>query len=123
VKLAFMPSIESITFDTTDLSLQGDHNGVRVWYAPSGDGIGLYYFSIKPDIATDIHSLTSVRSFYGKQIAAANAAVISIDTLDIDECKSIKLIIKVPQEPSGMIYLGSLTLPFKDFSLLSLIKS
>jgi hypothetical protein len=111
-----MPSIESVTFDTTSLRHQGDENGVRVWYAPSGDGIGLYYFPIKPDIPTDINSLTSVRSVYGKQIAAANAAVISIDTLDIDQCKSIKLIIKVPQEPSGVVYLGSLTLPFKDFS-------
>jgi hypothetical protein len=111
-----MPSLESITFDTTGLSFQGDKNGVRVWYASSGDGLGLYYFPVTPDISADINSLISVRSFYGKQVASAGAGVISIDTLDIDGCKLIKMIIRVPQQPSGVIYLGSLTLPFKDFS-------
>ena len=66
-----MLSIESIKFDTTDLSFQGDKGNVRVWHAPSGDGVGLYYFPIKPDILVDIKSITSVRSFYGEQVAAA----------------------------------------------------
>lgn len=111
-----MPSLESITFDTTGLSLQGDKNGVRVWHAASGDGLGLYYFPLPPDISADTNSLSSVRLFYGKHVTAAGAGVISIDTSAIDECIFIKMIIKIPQQPSGVIYLGSLTLPFRDFS-------
>ncbi|HEX5941576.1 MAG TPA: hypothetical protein VFY66_04830 [Anaerolineales bacterium] len=111
-----MPSLDSITFDTTGLIPQSDINGVRVWHTPEGDGLGLYYFPIPPDILADINSLTSIGSFYGNQIAAANLTGISINTLDIDECKFIKMIIRVPQQPSGMMYIGSLTLPFRDFS-------
>ena len=111
-----MPSLDSITFDTTGLIPQGDMNGVRVWQTPEGNGLGLYYFPIPPDISADINSLASLNSFYGSQMAAANLTGISIKTLDIDECKFIKMIVRVPQQPLGMMYIGSLTLPFRDFS-------
>jgi hypothetical protein len=111
-----MPSLDSVTFDTTGLIPQGDLNGVRVWQIPEGDGLGLYYFPIPPDISADINSLPSISSFYGSQMAAANLTGISINTLDIDECRFIKMIVRIPQQPSGMMYMGSLTLPFRDFS-------
>lgn len=34
----------------------------------------------------------------------------------IDGCRAIRQCIKSPQQPTGMTYLGSLTLPFRDFS-------
>jgi hypothetical protein len=112
-----MPSLDSITFDTTGLIPQGDKNGVRVWQTPDGDGVGIYYFPIPPDILADINSLESVSSFYGNMIAEAkNITGISIGSVDIDGCKFVKMIIKVPQQPFGMSYIGSLTLPFRDFS-------
>jgi len=112
-----MPSLDSITFDTTGLISQGDKNGIRVWQTPDGDGLGLYHFPIPPDILADINSLESVSTFYGNGIAqAGNITGVSIGTMDLDDCKCIKMIIKVPQQPSGMSYIGSLTLPFRDFS-------
>ena len=111
-----MPSLDSITFDTTDLIPQGDKNGVRVWLTPDGDGVGLYYFPMPPDIVADVNSLSSVSSFYGRQIATARITGILIDTMEIDECRVIKMIVRVPQQPSGITYVGSFTLPFRDFS-------
>jgi hypothetical protein len=112
-----MPSLDSITFDTTGLIPQGDKNGVRVWQTPEGEGVGIYYFPIPPDILADINSLESVSSFYGIMIAEAkNVTGISIGSVDIDDCKFVKMIIKVHQQPFGMSYIGSLTLPFRDFS-------
>jgi hypothetical protein len=112
-----MPSLDSITFDTTGLIPQGDINGVRVWLTSDGDSVSLYYFPMVPDILADINSLESVSTFYGNMIAEAkNITGISIGTMDIDSCKFVKMIIKAPQQPSGMSYLGSLTLPFRDFS-------
>ncbi|HEX5944306.1 MAG TPA: hypothetical protein VFY66_18635, partial [Anaerolineales bacterium] len=62
-------------------------------------------------------SLESVSAFYGNMIAEAkNITGISIDIMDLDDCKFVKMIIKVPQQPFGMTYIGSLTLPFSDFS-------
>jgi len=112
-----MPSLDSITFDTTGLIPQGDKNGVRVWQAPSGDGVGIYFFPIPPDILADINSPEFLSVFYGKMIAEAkNITGISIGSMEIDGCKFVKMIIKVPQQPFGMSYIGSLTLPFKNFS-------
>jgi hypothetical protein len=112
-----MPSLDSIIFDTTGLIPQGDKNGVRVWLAPSGDGVGIYFFPIPPDILADINSPESLSVFYGKMIAESkNITGISIDSMDIDGCKFVKMIIKVPQQPFGMSYIGSLTLPFRNFS-------
>ena len=111
-----MPSLDSVTFDTTGLIPQGDKNGVRVWQTPDGDGVGLYYFPLPPDIEAEINSLSSVSSFYGIQIAAANITGILIDALEIDACRVIKMIVRVPQQPLGITYVGSFTFPFRDFS-------
>ena len=36
----------------------------------------------------------------------------------MDGCVTLRQIIKVPQQPHGMVYAGSLILPFRDFSLM-----
>jgi len=108
--------LDSISFDTTGLIPQGVKNGVRVWQTPDGDGVGLYFFPVPPDILADINSLESLSSFYGNQLVAVNVTGILIDTMDIDGCRFIKMIARVPQQPLGTGYLGSLTLPFRDFS-------
>jgi hypothetical protein len=41
---------------------------------------------------------------------------ILIDTMEADGCRVLRMILRVPQQPSGMAYVGSLTLPFRDFS-------
>ena len=113
-----MPSLDSITFDTTGLSPLGDNNNARRWQTQNGDGVGIYYFPIPPDILADINSSESLSVFYGKMIAEAkNITGISIGSMEIDGCKFVKMIIKVLQQPFGMSYIGSLTLPFKNFNL------
>jgi hypothetical protein len=39
-----------------------------------------------------------------------------MSVLRVAGCPAIKVIFKVPQKPSGMTYVGSLTIPFRDFS-------
>jgi hypothetical protein len=111
-----MPSLDSVTFDASGLTLQGDQDGVRVWHTPAGDGLGLYYFPIPPDIEPDLQSVSAVRGFYRAAAAQAGAAIIEVDVLQTNGCSGVRQIIKVPQQPHGMTYLGSLTLPFRDFS-------
>jgi len=111
-----MRSLHSITFDTSGLHFQGERDGVRVWHTPDGDGIGLYYFSIPPDIKADLRSVDHVREFYRALVMQNNAALIEVDILEVNACQSVRQIIKVPQQPTGMTYLGSITLPFRDFS-------
>jgi|SRR5271157_1125039 len=111
-----MRSLDSITFDTTGCMLRGDSEGARVWHTPSGDGLGLYYYPISPDIQANIDAIDQVRGFYRRSAVQVGGAIIEIDTPRIDGCKSIRSIIKMPQQPAGMTYLGSFTLPFQYFS-------
>ena len=61
-------------------------------------------------------SVTEVRSFYRQSCAKAGAAIIEVDTLIIDDCQASRTIIKVPKQPTGMTYVGAITLPFRDLS-------
>ena len=110
-----MKSLDSIVFDTSGFAAQGQRGNVRIWRTASGDGIGLYYFPVPPDIDADIDSVDEVRAFYRRGIQAAGGGVIEIERLEVDGCKAIRTIFKIRQ-PSSMAYLGSLTLPFRDFS-------
>ena len=111
-----MRSLDSITFDTGNFIFHGDEDGVRIWYTAEGDGIGLHYFPIPPNIPADLNSLEDVRSAYRKLAAASGNAIIEVESPMVDGCAAVRTIIKVPQQPHGMGYLGSVTLPFRDFS-------
>jgi hypothetical protein len=111
-----MQPLDSITFNTAGFTLQGDKANVRVWHSPAGDGVGLYYFAVSPNILSDLTSVDAVRAFYRSQVISAGLGMIEVDTLRVDECVAIRTIFKQPQQPMGMTYLGSLTIPFRDFS-------
>jgi hypothetical protein len=112
-----MNLLDGIEFTTPWLEKAEDRDGVRVWYTPDGDGVGLYYFAIAPDLPGDLDALADLRLGLSKRASASSAAIVEADVLVVDGCKAVKQCVKVPQQPSGMTYLGSLTFPFRDFSL------
>jgi hypothetical protein len=77
--------------------------------------VSINYFDIIPDIPTvrDVHVL---RSFYRTLIADHNGGLIAVELNKRQQFDIIKTIFKVPQEPSGIRYIGSLTIPFKTCS-------
>jgi hypothetical protein len=113
-----MPSLDSVTFDVSGFRFHGESGGERVWATPAGDRVALYYFPLKPDIGADVKSVDAIRQVTRSRVVAAGAAILEIDITTIDGCVALRQIIKVPQEPHGMLYLGSLILPFRDFSLM-----
>jgi hypothetical protein len=111
-----MPSLNSLSFDTTAFRLQEDGDARRIWRTPWGDGVGVFLFTLPPDIEAAIESIDDVRMFYRSSAMAAGFGVIEIETPSIDRCIGVRTILKCPQQPHGMTYLGSITLPFRDFS-------
>jgi hypothetical protein len=95
---------------------QGEKDGGRIWWNSVGDGIGLYYFDKPPDIEADLHSINDVRQFLRNVSIANGFGIIEVGTPQIDGCLAVRTIFKVPQQPHGMTYVGSITLPFRDFS-------
>ena len=111
-----MNPLDLIRFDVAGFEAQGDRNGVRVWHSPAGDGVGLYYYPIPPDIEADLEDVEAIRTFYRKTASRSGSAIIEVETPMVQKFRAVRTIVKVPQNPSGMSYLGSLTLPFRDFS-------
>jgi hypothetical protein len=111
-----MTALDSITFDDFGFELQGDQDEVRSWRTSVGDLIGLYYYGLPPDIGADLDSVSEVRDFYRAQVTPAGLGVVEIDTLCLDDCLAVRTVFKAPQQPSGMVYLGGITLPFREFS-------
>ena len=111
-----MNPLDRVTFEATGFSAEGDRDGIRVWRSASGDGIGLYHFSVPPDIGADLDSVEAARAFYRRLVSASGLAIIEIETPTIQGRRCLRTIFKAPQQPTGMTYLGSLTLPFRDFS-------
>jgi hypothetical protein len=111
-----MPSLDSITFDTSDLSPGEGPPHLRVWYSKLGDGMGLYYFAKPPDIQRGLKSLDELRGFDQFLTQNSPAKLVQVATTNIGGCPAVRTIIKSPQKPTGMTYVGSVTIPFRDFS-------
>jgi TPR repeat protein len=106
-----------IHFENSNLEYFQEDEQVRQWRTEDGDMLELFYYPLPPDIEADMGSLDSVRGFYQQQFTAAGWASIRIDLLDRGAgWQGILVIGKFPQEPSGMTYVGSITIPFRDFS-------
>ncbi len=53
---------------------------------------------------------------YATGLAAAAGKVVECTIDELARCDAVWLLLKVPQKPSGMMYQGAVTVPFRDFS-------
>ncbi|MBZ0233701.1 MAG: hypothetical protein K8M05_15345 [Deltaproteobacteria bacterium] len=109
---------DDLTYDTDGWTpVPPDEGGGDVAFArPPGDLLSTHAFDLPPDIGAPLDELDAIRRRYREQLALRGAAVISLDTTAVDGIPSLELVFKTAQEPSGMIYVGSLTIPFRDAS-------
>ncbi len=111
-----MPSLDSVTFDATGLAFEGERNGVRAWFTEDGDLVTLHYFPGPPPIPADLSDLDAVRDFYRTTAMQGGAAIIEVDTIAVQGCTALRTIVKLPQVPHGITYVGCVTIPFPSFS-------
>ena len=110
------PSLDSVRFSATGFSFQGELGGARVWHSPEGDGIGLYFFPVRPDLPENAKSLGDLRDTLQAAIGDSGAQLVQIRFRVIDHCQSVEQVIKIRQEPRGFTYVGSIIIPFEEFS-------
>lgn len=111
-----MPTLDSITFDDATFESREDQNGARYWFTAQGDGCGLYLFESPPNIAAGLDSVEELRSFFRQMTNANGMGMIEVERVEVDGCSAVRTIVKSPQNPTGMTYIGSVTFPFRDFS-------
>lgn len=95
------------------LEHRGIENGIRVWETPEGDRIGLYYLGMPPDLP---RNQPTVDAFCSEYRSLVQGDVVETGIEDISGISVVRIIGKAAQDPSGMTYVGSYTIPFRDFS-------
>ena len=111
-----MPSADSISFDTTGFTRDADDNGVRFWHSAQGDELHLMSFNLPPDIPVSLERMDDIRSFYRLIYVGNGLGLVECESTVVDGCAALHNIFKIPQKPHGMNYIGSITVPFRDFS-------
>ena len=116
-KIIIEPLLEHIEFDTVGLKFHSETNrALKVWTNPEADVVTLNLFRSPPDIRVSIRNLEELRNMYREQVTGAKGGLIEVSTLEISGLPCIKTIFKLPQKMTGVAYVASITIPFKDFS-------
>ncbi len=112
------PSLDAVRFDTAGYAFQGEPQPgkVRVWHTPEGDGLGVYFFSVPPDLPANAASTDELAAFYRRLLGNSGGKLVETRVVVAGGCPAVRTILSVPQSPSGPTYVGSLTVPFRDFS-------
>lgn len=114
-----MIGTDSISLDIPGIVFDRDLDGVRYWRTAPGDMLGLWYLSVAPDLAAPPDEIDKLRAFYRRAVADAGLAIVSVDSIEIDGCTAVRGIFKgrkAEGSPFGMMYIASITVPFRDFS-------
>jgi hypothetical protein len=115
-----MPTLASLTFNTADLRQVSSAPGAAaprtVWMSPEGDGVSLNYFPKPPDLPANLPSVPALGQFYQRMLRNSPTKLVSVWMPRVAGCPAVELVFKAPQQPAGLTYVGTLTLPFRDFS-------
>jgi len=110
------PSIDSVNFDTSAWSEKDKSRDAIEWDNSKADVLSLNFFNEKPSIPVKPKELKKLRDYYRTMISKAGGGLVSVDVMSVQNLPCIKTIFKVPQQPDGMTYVGSFTIPLADFS-------
>jgi len=115
---AASPSLDSIRFDTAGYAPQGEPtpDKLRVWQTPDGDGLGVYFFAAPPDLPADAESDEELVAFYRRLLGEAGGKLVEARVVGAGGDPAVRTVLSMPQPPSGRTAVGSLTVPFRDFS-------
>ena len=116
VKNVNLNPLDAISFHGDGISFGKNMPNQRIWRTAEGDAIALCYFPNPPDLPFGASNAAEIRTFYDQVATNAQARVVEVAIQTLDECRTVRTVMKLPQKPSGMTYIGSLTLPFRDFS-------
>ena len=108
-------NIKSISFPTFGWVRQKGSQQIRNWYNPERSiGLSINFFDIEPDLPT-IKNIEPLINTYRNGLKDIGA-IIEVDIIQLKGYKVVKTIFKIPQEPMGMTYVGSFTIPFENCS-------
>ncbi|MBX9720080.1 MAG: hypothetical protein K2X81_01690 [Candidatus Obscuribacterales bacterium] len=112
-----MISIHSIQFDNLGWNkVEENEQQISFQNPQKPETLTLRYFKTAPEITCALEQIDLLRQAYRLPVAEAGGGLISFDLIQLQKLNCLDAIFKIPQQPRGMSYLGSLTFPFADFS-------
>jgi len=100
---AAKPSLDALSFDTTGYRLKGEPQPgeLRVWQTPEGDGLGVYFFPVAPDLPSNAESAGDLAGCYHRLVEGASGKVVEVRVVVAGEHRAVYTISSFPQQPSG----------------------
>ncbi|WP_400192210.1 hypothetical protein [Hymenobacter sp. B81] len=110
------PSLDSLAFDSQGWVLREQASHQRTWDHPAAPAVlSVNFFDIPPDLPPGL-SPTALRQLYRSSIRQQEGGLVELTRGQIGAQPMVRTLFKVPLQPSGMLYIGSLILPFRDYS-------
>ena len=111
------PTIEAFHLDSANWAYHGERQEggpVRIWETPDLDSVSLHFFPVPPNLPRT-SSVEDLFAFFARQ-PPDRQLMVEARLCKLASRAALRFIFKVPQNPSGMMYQGSLLLPYRDFS-------
>ncbi len=108
--------IDSVSIPDFDWNNFNNEKDIKQWVNEEQTIVlSINFFNAKPDIPST-KNLDALRFFYRDQLSKQKGGIIQVDTIDLKGYKAVKTVFKVQLEEKKMIYLASLTIPFRNCS-------
>jgi len=107
---------DPISFDTSGMRTFKYQPLVRAWANDKLDMLRLCLFERPPELPARPTETEALRDHFGRRLASASDALISLDELYADGVPAIQMIARYPVGTGGLLYIGSFIIPFRDFS-------
>ncbi len=111
-----MNKLDLISVETEHSQPDELGNNKKVFYLNDYDDLSINFFDLPPDITAKNDTDVELQNNYRKVAYESGAAIIEVKKVKLGAFDSIKTIFKFPMQPHGMAYIGSYTIPFKNFS-------
>ncbi len=73
------------------------------------------FYDLEPDLPT-IQDVDYLRNFYRQRVGNYNGGLVALDIVDLKQFKAVKTLFKFRLDPTGMMYVASYIIPFRDCS-------
>jgi len=108
--------LDLISVETKNSKPDELDNIKKVFYLNDYDDLSINLYDCPPDITAKNDTELELQNVYRKVVYESGGAIIEVKKVKLGSFDTIKTIIKIPKKPTGMNYIGSYTIPFKNFS-------
>ncbi|TGE07685.1 hypothetical protein [Hymenobacter fodinae] len=110
------PTIHSLVFETFGWSERQASAELREWQHPSIPALlSLHFFDIPPDLPPAADEV-KLRQKYRQSLIQQEGGILEVTRSAIEGAPLIRTLFKLPTNSNGVLYAGSLTIPFKSCS-------